>query len=254
MKRLLGVGAAAGLAAGAAMAAFTATVGRAPIRAAVEYEQGLARDHRAGAVAHVYDRLLSAARDHRAGAVAHEDLFSRGAQEIGGAIGLVIFGLGLGIVFAIVLGSVGSQLRAATAMAATCQLAAAGFATTVLVPFLRYPANPPAVGDPDTVARRTLLYFAAVAASLALTLIVWRLWRRGAAWPTAARAWAAAAAYGAGLAALLIGLPDAGAAADAPADLVWSFRLVSLGGLAVAWAVLGLVAGTLLVRTAPASA
>ena len=235
MKRLLGVGAAAGLAAGAAMAAFTATVGRGPIRAAIEYEQELAHDHRAGAVA-------------------HEDLFSRGAQEIGGAIGLVIFGLGLGIVFAIVLGAVGSQLRAATAMAATCQLAAAGFATTVLVPFLRYPANPPAVGDPDTVARRTLLYFAAVAASLALTLIVWRLWRRGAAWPTAARAWAAAAAYGAGLAALLIGLPDAGAAADAPADLVWSFRLVSLGGLAVAWAVVGLVAGTLLVRTAPASA
>ena len=37
---------------------------------------------------------------------------------------------------------------------------------------------------------------------------------------------------------------------DAPADLVWRFRLASLGGLAAAWTVLALVTGTLLSRPA----
>ena len=37
-------------------------------------------------------------------------------------------------------------------------LAAAAFVVVFLVPFVKYPANPPAVGDPDTITKRTAAY------------------------------------------------------------------------------------------------
>jgi hypothetical protein len=38
-------------------------------------------------------------------------------------------------------------------------IAVIGFVTIYLVPFVKYPANPPAVGNPETIGRRTSLYF-----------------------------------------------------------------------------------------------
>lgn len=227
MRRLLGVGSLAGLAAGIASALFLATAGRGPIRDAIDLEES--RSHASGGGAH------------------HEDLFGRGVQEFGGAMGLVVFGLALGIVFAVVLASVGSRLSARTPLGAALQLGWVGFVTVVLVPFLKYPANPPAVGDPDTITERTLLYFGALGLSILLTLGVWRF-RRGVAMSPAAKAWATAGLYGAGLAVIVLAVPGNPDQIDAPADLVWRFRMASLGGLAAAWAVLALVAGTLLQR------
>ena len=226
MRRMLGIGALAGLAAGAASAAFLATVGRGPIADAIALEE---------------------ARDHASGAAHHQDLFSRGVQEIGGMLGLIVFGLALGIIFAVVLAAVGPRLGAATPMGAAVKLGWAGFATVALIPFLKYPANPPAVADPDTVNQRTLAYFAVLGLSILLTLAVWRLHNRLRVGP-AARAWAAAALYSTGLAVIFLALPADPDSLDAPADLVWRFRMASLGGLAAAWTALALTTGTLLTR------
>ena len=226
MRRLLAVGSLAGLAGGLAAALFAATAGRGPIRDAIALED---------------------ATSHATAGAHHEDLFGRGVQEIGGAIGLVVFGLALGIIFAVVLAAVGPRLSAPTPMAASVRLGFAGFVSVVLVPFLKYPANPPAVGDPETINERTLLYFAALLLSI---LLVWGVWRfhRSAGLAPAAKAWTATAIYGAGLAVIFVGLPANPDPLDAPADLVWRFRMASLGGLASAWAVLALVAGSLLSR------
>lgn len=226
MRRLLGIGALAGLAAGVAAAVFMATVGRGPTRDAIALEE---------------------ARDHASGAAHHEDLFSRGVQEIGGAVGLLVFGLALGVIFAVVLASVAPRLGTTTPMGAAVKLGLVGFATVVLVPFLKYPANPPAVGDPATVNQRTLAYFAALALSILLSWAVWRLHAGLRAGPVA-RAWTAAALYCAGLAVIFLALPANPDPLDAPADLVWPFRMASLGGLAAAWAALALTTGTLLSR------
>ena len=37
-------------------------------------------------------------------------------------------------------------------------LAVVGFAAVSLLPAVKIPSNPPAVGDPETVGRRTMLY------------------------------------------------------------------------------------------------
>ena len=227
MKRILGIGCLAGLAAGVASAVFAATAGRGPIRDAIALEDSIG---------------------HATSGARHEDLFGRGVQEIGGAVGLVVFGLALGVVFAVVLAAVGPRLAAPTPLAASVRLGFFGFVTVVLVPFLKYPANPPAVGDPETVNERTLLYLAALGLSILLTLAVWRF-QRWIVLAPAAKAWAAAALYGAGLLVVLVALPGNPDPVDAPADLVWRFRLASLGGLGAAWAVLALVTGTLLSRS-----
>ena len=228
MKRLLAAGSLAGLAAGVASALFAATAGRGPIRDAIALEDSIS---------------------HATSGAHHEDLFGRGVQEVGGAIGLVVFGLALGVIFAVVLGAVGPRLAASTPLAASVRLGCAGFVAVVVVPFLKYPANPPAVGDPSTVNERTMLYFAALALSILLAWAVWRFHRTARLAPTA-QAWATAALYAAGLAVIFLALPANPDDVEAPAELVWRFRLASLGGLAAAWAVLALVTGTLLSRPA----
>ncbi len=227
MKRFLRFGCLAGLAAGVVSAVFAGTVGRAPLRDAIALEEG---------------------HSHSSGGAHHEDLFGRGVQEVGGAVGLVVFGLALGVIFSVVLAAVGSRLGASTPLGASLRLGLAGFVSVVLVPFLKYPANPPAAGDPETVNERTLLYFAVLALSISLTWVVWHLYR-SVGWEQTVRAWAATALYCIGVALLFVALPGNPDTVDVPVDIVWRFRLASLGVLASAWTVLALAMGTMLSRT-----
>ena len=159
-----------------------------------------------------------------------------------------MFGLALGVIFAVVLGAVGPRLAASTPLVASVRLGCVGFVAVVVVPFLKYPANPPAVGDPSTVNERTMLYFAVLALSILLAWAVWRFHRAARLAPTA-QTWATAALYTAGLIVIFVALPASPDPVEAPADLVWRFRMASLGGLAALWAVLALAAGTLLSRS-----
>src|SRR6202012_5856233 len=51
--------------------------------------------------------------------------------------------------------------------AVSLMLAAACFVAIYLVPNLKYPANPPSIGDPATIKMRTALYFSMIAISIA---------------------------------------------------------------------------------------
>ena len=223
MKQVLRNGLLSGLAAGMALAFYMLVFGRGPIRAALDYEEELADG----------------------GGSQHDELFSQGVQEIGGALGLIIFGIALGIIFAIVLASLAPRMGTVTPMRASLQLGLSGFIVVVVIPFLKYPANPPAVGDPDTINERTLLYFATLGLSIVLAHAVWTFVQRSE--KTAARrAWLGAGLYALGLTAIYLALPDPPDAVTAPTDLVWNFRVATLGGLASCWAVFSLTMGTLL--------
>ncbi|MFN3256403.1 MAG: CbtA family protein [Ilumatobacter sp.] len=225
MRRLIEIALASGLAAGVAIATFTSTVGRGPLDDALALEESLPHDH---------------------GGAGHEALMSRGVQEVGGLVGLVLFGLALGLIFMVVWAKVSKHLPARTSIASTMQLGAIGFVTVVLVPFVKYPANPPAVGDPSTVDERTVQYLAVVAMSIVLTIVVWQVRRRLSTGSDVRRAWLSTAAYAAGLAVIAFVLPESPDVVEAPTDLVWRFRLASLGALATGWLVLSLASGTLL--------
>lgn len=230
MTRFLKLGALAGLVGGIALALFLRFVGEGPIGDAIALEES---------------------RAHADGA-AHEELFTRAAQQIGGMIGAAVYGVCIGAVFVVVFALVRHRLSARDDWRRAVLLAGVAFTTVSLVPFVKYPANPPAVGDPDTIGRRTALYLLMILWSVVATWAAWRVaqWlrSRGEAdhrrLPAAVATWAVLVALGL---ALLPGSPDA---VDAPATLVWRFRLAALGGQAVFWSVLGCTLGWLLTPAA----
>ena len=220
-RRLLKHGVLAGAAGGAALALVLRLIGEGPIGRAVALE----------------------------GAGGGE-MFGRGTQQVGGMAAAVLYGAALGAVFSLAYALVRHRLRTADDWRASVALAAAGFTAVFLLPFLKYPANPPAVGHPDTIGRRTALYLVAVAWSLVATWAGWRAWRalvaKGVAVPRAAPAtvavWVALAAIGLGV------LPTNTDPVNAHATLIWQFRLATVAGAGALWSVVGMVFGWLRAR------
>ncbi len=183
-----------------------------------------------------------------------DTLFSRDTQQVGLVVGLILVGAALGLLFGLAYRLVPAGTRP---WHRSLLLALGAFTALYLVPFLRYPANPPGVGDLSTLESRTSSYLLAVALGVAVVsgayAAVRALDRRG------VGAWQRQLAVGAG-ALLVVGLayallPDAAAPlGDTPAGLVWDFRLRSLGLQALLYALLGTVFGILAERSATASA
>jgi predicted cobalt transporter CbtA len=178
-------------------------------------------------------------------------MFSRSTQHVGGMIGAGLYGLAVGVVFSVVFAMIRHHLPG-TDWRRAGRLAAAGFVALFLVPFLKYPANPPSVGDPGTVTRRTVLYVLLVSWSVVTTWAAWRLHRqlatRGVADYVRSTVAAAYLVTSVGLAYLIF--PPYTDAVAPPANLIWHFRLASAAGQLGYWAVLGVVFGILCTRAA----
>ena len=181
-----------------------------------------------------------------------EELFSRGEQLVGGFAGTLVAGIVLAVVFAAVYALIRHRLPGRTDFARVVLLAAVGFGILALLPALKIPANPPAVGDPTTVGTRTAIYGAVLLCGLISAMLVSALvsFLRSREVGQAATTIAAVATTAVLLVLVLVLVPDNPdtIASDVPAALVWDFRLASLGQLVVLWATLGLVGGWLLDR------
>lgn len=223
-RRLLKEGVLAGAAGGAALALVLRLIGEGPIGRAIALEGG-----------------------------GGDEMFSRGTQQAGGMVAAVLYGAAVGAVFTLAYALVRHRLRTTDDWRASVALAAAGFAAVFLLPFLKYPANPPAVGDPDTIGRRTALYLLAVAWSLVATWGGWRAWRSfvGRGMPVATAAPATLASFIALASVGLVLLPVNVDPVEAPATLIWQFRLATVAGAATLWSVMGMVFGWLRVRRPP---
>jgi hypothetical protein len=126
-------------------------------------------------------------------------------------------------------------------------LAIAGFAALVLVPDLKYPANPPGANEAAAIGARTALYFGLLAISLlamilAATLAPVFLARLGP-W-NGVLACAAVFVLIAAFAAAVLPAADE-VRTGFPASVLWNFRMASLGARAVFWAALGFSYGAL---------
>jgi hypothetical protein len=174
------------------------------------------------------------------------ELFSRGTQKAGLVLGLVLVGLALGALYGLAYRVLPSDVRAHP-WTRSLALALGGFTALYLVPFLRYPANPPGVGDEATLDSRTSAYFLCMALGLAVTSGAFAasraLARRGLpSWQRHSAVTLAALILVAVAYALM---PAAAPLEDIPADLVWDFRLRSLGLQVALWGTLGAVFGAL---------
>jgi predicted cobalt transporter CbtA len=194
---------------------------------------------------------IESSMDHAKGEAPAPGIISRNIQRgIGLLTGAVVYGSALGGIFGLVFAFSQGRFRVSSPRALALWIAGLGFIAIVLVPSLKYPANPPAVGTPETIGARTAAYFLAIALSLAsITLALQlgrRLTRRFGVW------------NGSLLAALLFilltvtftsFLPAVDEVPLAfPAGLLWKFRLAAWGTQLLLWSTLGLLFGWLTER------
>lgn len=242
-KRLIACGVAAGTAAAVLAFVFARIFAEPVIARAIAWEDGRTDAARAHGV-------------HEHGA----EVFTRGVQaNIGLGSGLLIFGVAVGALFAILFCLVYQRLGDLGPRPLSLLLAAGAFAAVYLVPFVKYPPNPPAVGQADTIVARTEWYLVMVLASLVLAVAaVWaarRLAPRLGPWHAGLLATGVYLAVIAFIMALLPTLdetpgPMLGASVGIiypgfPADVLYHFRLLSLATQVVLWATIGLVFATL---------
>jgi hypothetical protein len=113
------------------------------------------------------------------------------------------------------------------------------------VPALKYPANPPSVGEPDTIKYRTGLYFLMMAISIASTLGALRLRRsmvpRFGTWNASLLALGVYLVVMTAVFSLLPGVNEV--PATFPAVTLWDFRIASLGIQTVLWGSIGVLFG-----------
>jgi predicted cobalt transporter CbtA len=255
-KRLIGRGLLAG-ALGAVLAFLFARVCAEPVIArAIAYEDGRTDAENAHGV-------------HEHGV----ELFTRGVQANAGlGFGVLIFGLAMGALFAVLFCVVYARAAGSPHRPAPQQLslllATGAFVAVYLVPFVKYPPNPPAVGQSDTISARTGWYLVMVLASVVLAIVaVWlarRLSDRFGAWNSRLLG---AGAYLVAVAVVMVLLPTVDETPESlrdasgviiypgfPADVLYEFRLLSLGTQLLLWVTIGLVFASLAGRLLSARA
>ena len=191
--------------------------------------------------------------------VGHEhgvELFSRGVQaNIGMGFGVLAFSVAMGALFAVAYSVAYGRVGNVSPRLLSVLLAGGMFVSLFVIPFLKYPASPPALSLDETIRQRTLLYVLMVVLSVALLVgAVWlgrNLVQRYGAWSASL---IAAGAYVLAIAIVMLILPTIDETPDDfPADVLYEFRLYSLGTQLVLWAVIAVVfasmAGRLLGET-----
>jgi hypothetical protein len=221
--------------------------------------RGLLAGALGGVVAFVFARTFvepvidrAVAFEEAAGGHEHGvELFSRGVQaNVGMGFGVLAFSVAMGALFAVVFCVAYGRLGNISPRLLSVLLAGGMFLSLYVVPFLKYPANPPAVSLDETIRQRTLLFLLAVVLSAAaLVAAVWlgrQLVDRFGAWSATLLA---LGGYVVTVTVVLLALPTIDETpADFPADDLYDFRLYSFGTQLVMWATIALVFASLIAR------
>jgi Probable cobalt transporter subunit (CbtA) len=180
------------------------------------------------------------------------EIVSRGIQSTFGLMsGVVLIGAGLGAVFAILFALANGRIGSLGPQQTSVLLAVMTFVSIYLVPALKYPPNPPSVGEPETIKFRTATYFLLMAISVGASIGAWpvrqRLIAQYGSWYASLLA---AAAYAVVIGVAFLILPNVNEVPDGfPAVTLYDFRLASIGIQAVLWGALGVIFGYVVEHT-----
>lgn len=245
--KIIGRGLLAGASAGVLAYVYARVLAEPIIGHAVDYEDG--RGEAAAA--------LSGTHDHET------ELFTRDVQAWAGlGFGVLAFSLAMGALFAVGFIIAHNRFPGVSARLLSLLLATGAFISVYLVPFLKYPANPPSIGQPGTITERTGLYLLMMLLSVALAIgAVWlgcRLAPRFGAWGATL---IGLGAYLGAIAVVMLVLSPVDETPQVltdksgmiaypgfPADDLYHFRLYALGAQVIIWATIGLVFGTSMSR------
>ena len=239
VRTLLMRGMLAGLLAGVLAFGFARVFGEPPVDRAIAFEE-----QNASHAGH--------AAQPGAEAPAEVELVSRTTQAgIGLGTALIVYGAAIGGLFSLVFAYVYGRVGRLSARTTSALLALGAFIAVVLVPLMKYPANPPAVGSPDTIGPRTglflmMLIISLVAATVAV-LVARRLWLQLGGWNASVIAGFLFVST-IGIAQYFLPVVD-----EVPehfsASVLWQFRVAVLGVQFVLWTTIGLAFGALAERS-----
>jgi len=184
---------------------------------------------------------------HAMGAVEDEpELVSRETQKgLGLLTALALYGAAVGGIFSLVFAYGYGRFARIGPRSFALLLAMLAFLLVVVVPSLKYPQTPPAIGQHETVGLRTAAYFTTIALSLGAAVAAAKL--RAVLARSISGFDAGLGAIAAFVAIVALGqtaLPHVDEVpADFPASLLWHFRMASLATQLVLWMTIGIAFG-----------
>ena len=164
-------------------------------------------------------------------------MWQKGGQVLAGGI----LGLSTGALFGLVFAYSRHILPGQNHVKKALVLAGIMWFTLYFIPFLKYPANPPTVGDPDTIILRTLLYVGFVALSGLGALGFYRISKK----MHKSKRFAVPIGYALYIIAAFILMPESPDEVMVPADLLNGFRIVSASTVTMYWIVNAIILGLL---------
>jgi predicted cobalt transporter CbtA len=169
-------------------------------------------------------------------------------QKEGSVVSGGILGLATGALFGVVFAYSRSDLPGQNNIIKALVLAGIMWSTIFFIPFLKYPANPPTVGDPNTIVFRSLTYVAFIALSgfgaLGFSILYKRMKKMKK---------LAILGYVIYISIAFLLMPSNPDPITAPKDLVNGFRLTSASTMTLYWIVNGIILGFLWQRFKPHS-
>ena len=162
-------------------------------------------------------------------------------QKSGQVLAGVILGLAMGSLFGIVYALSRNSLPGKTDVTKSVILAGVMWLTIYIIPFLKYPANPPTVGDGETVVLRAILYLSFIAISGFGVVGFYQLYKK----LQSKTKIVSFVGYGIFIAIVFVLMPSNPDEVTAPMDLVNGFRAMSVVAVSVFWVSLAVILGGL---------
>ncbi len=228
MTRILLVrGMLAGFVAGLLVFALARWIGEPQVERAVAFETSMARAK---------------------GEAPEPEIVSRKMQSsLGLLTATVVDGTAIGGIFALVFAFAYGRLPVRSPRALSAVLAVLGFVAIAAVPAVKYPANPPSVGNPETIGVRTGAFFLLIGVSVAAAILATQVERslhaRLGAWNASLLAVMLFVVVTASVSHFLPEFDEV--PAGFPITLMWKFRVAALEMQILMWGTLGFFFGWL---------
>ena len=160
-------------------------------------------------------------------------------QKSGQILAGVILGISVGSLFGIVFALSRNSLPGNNVIKKAVILSGIMWLTLYIIPFLKYPANPPTVGDGETVVLRAILYLSFITISGLGAIAFYRLSKKF----QNKKKLVALIGYAVFISGVFFAMPENPDEITAPMNLVNEFRLMSMLGVSSFWISVGIILG-----------
>jgi predicted cobalt transporter CbtA len=160
-------------------------------------------------------------------------------QKSGNVLAGAILGTSMGALFGIVFAFSKKVLPGEHHIKKALILSGLMWITIYLIPFLKYPANPPTVGDADTVVLRAILYLSFIAISGLGAVGFYQMFKR----LQKRKKIMALFGYALFISTMFFLMPENPDDVTAPMELVFGFRIMSVISVSIFWIAIAVILG-----------